>query len=94
MPQQTVLGQKTQSRDTTPPRVRLRIKARRLGVTLRTNDDVRRYLLKGAGFAVVPFQAFGVPEDTGWFRLSVGAVSLAEIERVLPLLKQAVEAAS
>jgi len=62
------------------------------GQTLRTNDDVRRYLLKAAGFAVVPFQAFGVPEDTGWFRLSVGAVSLAEIERVLPVLRQAVEA--
>jgi aspartate aminotransferase len=64
------------------------------GQTLRTNDDVRRYLLKAAGFAVVPFQAFGVPEETGWFRLSVGAVSLAEIERVLPMLRQAVEAVS
>ena len=59
------------------------------GQTLRTNDDVRRYLLKAAGFAVVPFQAFGVQEDTGWFRLSVGAVSLADIERVLPVLRQA-----
>ena len=63
------------------------------GQTLRTNDDVRRYLLKAAGFGVVPFQAFGVPEDTGWFRLSVGAVSLAEIERVLPVLREAIEAA-
>ena len=64
------------------------------GQTLRTNDDVRRYLLKAAGFAVVPFQAFGVQEDTGWFRLSVGAVSMADIERVLPVLKQAIEAAA
>ena len=61
------------------------------GRTLRTNDDVRRYLLEAAGFAVVPFQAFGVQEDTGWFRLSVGAVSLAEIERVVPALRQAVQ---
>jgi aspartate aminotransferase len=60
------------------------------GQTLRTNDDVRRYLLEAAGFAVVPFQAFGVKDDTGWFRLSVGAVSLGEIERVLPVLKGAV----
>jgi aspartate aminotransferase len=60
------------------------------GTTLRTNDDVRRYLLGAAGFAVVPFQAFGVKDDTGWFRLSVGAVSLGEIERVLPLLREAV----
>jgi aspartate aminotransferase len=64
------------------------------GQTLRTNDDIRRYLLKAAGFAVVPFQAFGVPEDTGWCRLSVGAVSMADIERVLPLVRQAVAAVS
>jgi aspartate aminotransferase len=62
------------------------------GQTLRTNDEIRRYLLKAAGFAVVPFQAFGVKEDTGWMRLSVGAVSLADIERVLPLLREAVRA--
>jgi aspartate aminotransferase len=62
------------------------------GQTLRTNDDIRRYLLKAAGFAMVPFQAFGVPEDTGWCRLSVGAVSMADIERVLPLVRQAVAA--
>ena len=62
------------------------------GQSLRTNDDVRRYLLKAAGFAVVPFQAFGVKEDTGWFRLSVGAVSMADIERVLPMLRDAIQA--
>ena len=64
------------------------------GQTLRTNDDVRRYLLKAAGFAVVPFQAFGVREDSGWFRLSVGAVSLQDIERVLPVLRAAISATS
>ncbi len=64
------------------------------GQMLRTNDDIRRYLLKAAGFAVVPFQAFGVKEDTGWVRLSAGAVSMADIERGLPLLRQAVEAVS
>jgi aspartate aminotransferase len=39
----------------------------------------------------VPFQAFGVPEDTGWFRLSVGAVSVADIEAALPKVRAAVE---
>jgi aspartate aminotransferase len=62
------------------------------GKTLRTNDDIRKYLLEAAGFAVVPFQAFGVREDTGWFRLSVGAVSVADIDRVLPALKAAIAA--
>ena len=42
---------------------------------LRTNEDIRKLLLERAGFAMVPFQAFGLPDETGWFRLSVGAVS-------------------
>ena len=59
------------------------------GTELRTNDDVRRWLLEAAGIGVVPFQAFGVSEDSGWFRMSVGAVSLTEIEAALPRLEQA-----
>jgi aspartate aminotransferase len=57
------------------------------GRPLKTNDDIRRLLLEEAGLAVVPFQAFGVPEDTGWFRLSVGAVSPADIEQAIPRLR-------
>jgi aspartate aminotransferase len=45
-----------------------------------TNEQIRRLLLDEAGFAVVPFQAFGLPQDSGWFRLSVGAVSPSQIE--------------
>ena len=37
--------------------------------------------------AVVPFQAFGLTEETGWFRLSVGAVNQADIENCLPRVK-------
>jgi len=50
---------------------------------------VRRYVLAAAGIGIVQFQAFGSTEDDGWFRLSVGAVSLAEIESALPRLEQA-----
>jgi aspartate aminotransferase len=59
------------------------------GAELRTNDDIRRYVLEAAGVAVVPFQAFGVTTDDGWFRLSVGAVSVAEIEAAMPRLEEA-----
>ena len=59
------------------------------GPELRTNDDVRQYLLDRAGLAGVPFQAFGSKEEDGWFRLSVGAVSEEEIEAVLPRLREA-----
>lgn len=62
------------------------------GATLRTNDDVREYLLEAAGLAIVPFQAFGLTEDTGWFRMSVGAVSPDEITAMLPRLRAALEA--
>ena len=55
----------------------------------RTNDEVRRYLLEQAGFAMVPFQAFGLNGDNGWFRLSVGAVSVADIEQALPRVEAA-----
>jgi len=59
------------------------------GVELRTNEEIRRYVLEAAGIGIVPFQAFGVPEDTGWFRLSAGAVSPADIEAALPKLADA-----
>jgi aspartate aminotransferase len=62
------------------------------GTTLKTNEDIRKYLLSSARLAVVPFQAFGSKEETGWFRLSVGAVSIDEIGEMLPRLRKALEA--
>jgi len=59
------------------------------GERLTTNESVRRYLLHSAGLAMVQFQAFGSDEESGWFRLSVGSVSMAEIEALLPRLRQA-----
>jgi aspartate aminotransferase len=56
---------------------------------LRTNDAIRKYLLAEAGFGMVPFQAFGLEGDNGWFRLSVGAVSLKDIEESLPRVEAA-----
>jgi aspartate aminotransferase len=62
------------------------------GQVLQTNEDVRRYLLDAARFAVVPFQAFGVASDAGWFRLSVGAVGLEELDGALERVAQALHA--
>ncbi|WP_095978995.1 pyridoxal phosphate-dependent aminotransferase [Melittangium boletus] len=59
---------------------------------LRTNNDIRKLLLDKAGFALVPFQAFGLMEDTGWFRLSVGAVSLEDIRAALPRVESVLRA--
>jgi aspartate aminotransferase len=59
------------------------------GARLDDDDAVRAYLLRAAGLAVVPFRAFGVAGDTGWFRLSVGAVSVPQIAAMLPRLRTA-----
>jgi len=42
---------------------------------------------------VVPFQAFGLQGENGWFRLSVGAVSLRDIEESLPRVEAALRKA-
>ena len=51
-----------------------------------TNEATRKLLLEQAGLRGGPFQAFGL-EDSGWFRISVGAVSLAEIDAALPRVR-------
>jgi len=70
----------------------LSVKLDLLGRTLKdgrkmtSDDDIRRLLLEDAGIAVVPFTAFGLPYDTGWARLSVGAVDDAEVEGAIDRL--------
>ncbi len=62
------------------------------GTVLRTTHDIRTWLLREVGLGVVPFSAFGSSQETGWCRLSVGAVSLAEIDAALPRLRTGLEA--
>jgi aspartate aminotransferase len=57
------------------------------GLALDRNETIRKWILEHAGFAAVPFQAFGLMEETGWFRLSVGAVSMDEIAQMFPRLR-------
>jgi len=56
-----------------------------------TNEDIRLWLLSEVGIAVVPFQAFGLEEDSGWFRISVGAVGCDEIEAAMDRLEAALK---
>jgi aspartate aminotransferase len=53
-----------------------------------TNEQIRKLLLDRAGFAVVPFQAFGLMQENGWFRLSAGAVSPDEIRAGLDRVRK------
>jgi len=53
------------------------------------NEEIRAWLLEEAGVAIVPFQAFDLQAESGWFRLSVGAVSVAEIDQALQRIEDA-----
>ena len=57
-----------------------------------TNEEVRQWLLDEPGIAVVPFQAFGLMEDSGWFRISIGAVSVDEVSAAMGRLESALTA--
>jgi aspartate aminotransferase len=62
------------------------------GQQLNTSADINFYLIKNAKFALVPFSAFGTDESVSWFRASVGATSLEDIEQVIPRLREALSA--
>ncbi|MNY38839.1 aspartate aminotransferase [compost metagenome] len=59
------------------------------GKVLNTASEVNFYLIKEAGMALVPFSAFGTSEDDFWFRSSIGAASLADIEGGIPRFREA-----
>ena len=68
----------------------------RVNLPGQTNEAIRATLLEDAGMAVVPFQAFDMAEDSGWFRISIGAVGKDEIppmlERLARVIRQEVSA--
>ena len=59
------------------------------GQVLSTSGDVRTFLLDAAGIAVVPFDAFGAGHAQDWYRLSVGAVSVADLDAAMTRLETA-----
>ena len=66
----------------------------RSGTKLATSEEIRRFVLEEAAVGIVPFGAFGVEQDEGWFRLSIGAVSVADIEAGLSRLETALASLS
>ena len=59
------------------------------GHVLKTSTDINSYLIKEAKVALVPFSAFGTGEDVNWFRASVGASTLQDIQQLIPRVKEA-----
>ncbi len=62
------------------------------GAILKTSADINYYLIKAAGVALVPFSAFGTGNDVNWFRVSVGASTLVEVEELTPRIMVALKA--
>ena len=61
-----------------------------IGEQFTTNEEIRNFLLLEAGVAVVPFQAFDMPDENGWFRMSVGTCSLDDLAGALEKIEGAV----
>ena len=59
------------------------------GTILQSPADINFYLIKEAKVALVPFSAFGTDDDVNWFRASVGASTLQDIEAMIPRIKEA-----
>lgn len=60
------------------------------GKLLSSNNDIRQYLLHEARVALVSFQAFSMWEETGWFRISVGAVGAEALQAGLIRIREAI----
>ena len=61
------------------------------GKIIANTKDITTYILEEAKLAIVPFYAFGSPENSSWYRLSVGTCSMKEIDEVLAKLRTALE---
>ncbi|MEB0263755.1 aminotransferase class I/II-fold pyridoxal phosphate-dependent enzyme, partial [Mucilaginibacter sp. 10I4] len=59
------------------------------GQVLNNSTDVNFYLIKEAKVAFVPFSAFGTGDDVTWFRASVGASTLEDIQQMIPRIREA-----
>jgi aspartate aminotransferase len=57
------------------------------GSVLNNQSDVTAYILNDAKIAIVPFYAFGAPDDSPWYRLSVGTCKMEEIPGMISQLK-------
>lgn len=59
------------------------------GKVLKDSTDLVFYLIENAGVALVPFSAFGNSREMPWFRASVGACSVEDLQKMFPKLEAA-----
>lgn len=61
------------------------------GKLIDSQAAVTKYLLDEARLALVPFNAFGTPHSSNWYRLSVGTSKKGEIEEMINTLRNALK---
>ena len=61
------------------------------GKILETTRDITKFILDEAKVALVPFYAFGAPDNSNWYRLSVGTCREDDVNGVIEGLKRALE---
>ncbi len=61
------------------------------GKTLSNGMEFNQYLIEEAGMAMVPFSVFGNTDQTPWFRASIGACSIQDLEEMMPRLEKALK---
>ncbi|MEL6588678.1 MAG: aminotransferase class I/II-fold pyridoxal phosphate-dependent enzyme [Bacteroidota bacterium] len=61
------------------------------GQTLSNSKEVYAYLLNEANVALVPFYAFGLTEQSPWYRLSVGTARMSDIPVIFEKLEAALK---
>lgn len=59
------------------------------GKVIATTADISSFLLNHAQLALVPFTAFGCPDGTDWYRISVGTLNEKDIPDLLQKLENA-----
>lgn len=62
------------------------------GDVIKTTEGITTFLLNNAQLAVVPFTAFGCPNGTDWYRISVGTLKENDIPELLQKLEIALSA--
>lgn len=59
------------------------------GRVISTVKEATKYLLDEAKLAIVPFYAFGLPETSDWYRVSVGTCKLEDVEAIIQSIRKA-----
>lgn len=59
------------------------------GKTIKDTKDMSAFLIDEAGIAFVPFASFGASQDSKWYRISVGTISVDEVKLIMKKLENA-----